>query len=50
MDIIAQRMLVLGGVGVAIAILSIWLHINNKDGSGWAVLAVLLLLSSCGQH
>ena len=37
----------LGLTGAAVAAVSAWLHINGKDGSGWAVVAVLTLLTTC---
>lgn len=40
---------ILGAIGVAIAAISAWLRINNKDGSGWAILAFCLLVTSCQQ-
>ena len=36
-----------GLLGILVAAISAWLHVNGKDGSGWAVLATCLIVTSC---
>ncbi len=49
MDPTAMRMMALGFTGAAIAAVSAWLAIRGKDGSGWAIVATLLLIATCSQ-
>lgn len=39
----------LGVIGLTLALLNALLVINNKDGSGWGLLAFFFLLSSCAK-
>jgi len=38
-------MLILLALGVLIV--SAWMHINEKDGSGWGFVALCLIIASC---
>jgi hypothetical protein len=49
MDISVQKMIVLAVVGCMLAGISAWVHINDRDGSGWALLAFCFLVTSCQQ-
>jgi len=40
---------VAGALGLGIATISAWLHIRGKDGSGWALVAFLLIVTSCSR-
>jgi hypothetical protein len=42
-----ERTLALGIIGVGIAAISAYLHVNDKDGSGWGLVAFCFLVSSC---
>lgn len=37
----------IGVIGALLAGVSAYLHVKGKDGSGWAFLAFLFLLTSC---
>lgn len=37
----------LGMTAVGLAAVSAYLHVHDKDGAGWAVLAFFALLGSC---
>lgn len=39
--------IITGVLGLGLAAISAWLAINNKDGSGWGLLAFLLIVTSC---
>ena len=39
--------IILGVLGLGVAALSVWLHINNKDGFGWGFVAFCLIVTSC---
>jgi len=41
------KAIVTGAMGVALATLSVWMHIKGKDGSGWGFVAVCLIITSC---
>ncbi len=47
MGIVNQKILIYGILGVLLAGVSAWMHINDKDGSGWGFIAFLLFLQSC---
>ena len=38
-----------GVLGLGVLGFSVWLHINNKDGSGWGMMAFCLLVVSCSR-
>ncbi|MES9841243.1 MAG: hypothetical protein ABW134_11875 [Candidatus Thiodiazotropha endolucinida] len=50
MDEVGLRMLALAIAGVGTAAVSAWLHINDKDGDGWALMAFFLIIASCSQY
>lgn len=39
----------IGAMGVAVCAISAWLCIKGRDGSGWAIVAVFLIVTSCNQ-
>ena len=36
-----------GLMGVGIAAVSAYLHVNGKDGAGWGIVAFILIVTSC---
>lgn len=36
-------------LALGVLAISAWLHINGKDGGGWGVLAVILIMVSCSR-
>jgi hypothetical protein len=40
---------IVGVLGLGLAVLSAWLHIKNKDGSGWGLMAFILIVTSCSK-
>lgn len=38
---------IVGALGLGVAALSAWLTIRGRDGSGWAILAFFLIVTSC---
>jgi hypothetical protein len=50
MDIVVQRILAYGVLGLLLATLAAWMHINGKDGSGWGLLAFCMFVASCNQE
>ena len=47
MTIGLYTMAIYGVMAVGIAAVSAYLHVNGKDGSGWAIVAFFLVLASC---
>lgn len=41
--------IIIGLLGVAVLAVSAWLDINRRDGSGWAFVALCLIVTSCSQ-
>lgn len=39
--------IIVGVMGLSVAVLSAWLHVEGKDGSGWGLFAFLLIVTSC---
>jgi len=36
-----------GAMGIAVLLVSAWLSVKGEDGDGWALLAFLLIVTSC---
>lgn len=47
MDVAAQKMLILGCIGLGICGISAWMHIKGQDGSGWGIVALCMFLATC---
>lgn len=41
--------LVPAAMGVALAVLSGWMHVRGRGGDGWAVIAFCLIVTSCSR-
>jgi len=39
--------IITGVLGLGVAAISAWMHIRNKDGSGWGLMAFILIVTSC---
>lgn len=41
------KAILLSALALGVLTVSAWMHIKNKDGSGWGFVALVLLISSC---
>jgi hypothetical protein len=42
-----SKAIILSALALGVLTVSAWMHIKNKDGSGWGVVALILILASC---
>jgi hypothetical protein len=41
------KAIILCALALGVLTVSAWMHIRNKDGSGWGFVALLLVMSAC---
>ncbi len=40
---------IIGTLGLGVLGVSAWLHVHEKDGSGWGLVALILIVTSCSK-
>ncbi len=50
MDPVAARIFAFGVIALGFGALGVWQQVKGEDGSGWGLVALLLVITSCTQE